>query len=89
MSNDNDEYCRFMFKRVMDYINENKIREAGLSFLSDCDKKNIDLGILKMMFLYQTNKYDLIKLICGYPFMPSDLRIYYDDPEKAMIDYKM
>ena len=86
MTAKNDEYCRWMFTRVMAYINENKIQEAALSFLSDCDKEDINLGILHMLFINQTNKYDLIQLICGYSFMPSDLSIYYDNPEKAFLE---
>jgi hypothetical protein len=31
----NDEYCRFMFRRVMDYLKNNKVMEAGMSFASD------------------------------------------------------
>lgn len=83
------EYCRWMFKRVMGYINNNDVKQAGISFASDCNTKGIDLGFLKMMFFYQNDKYELIKLICGYSFMPPDLKIYYDNPQKALIDFKI
>ena len=83
----NDDYCRFMFKRVMEYLNKNDVKNAGVSFVSDCNKKEIDLGILTMLFFSQTDKNELIKLVCGYPFMPPDLRQYYDNPEKAFVDY--
>jgi len=82
-----DEYCRWMFRRVMDYIKENKVKEAGASFASDCNKRDIDLGFLGMMLFHQRDKHELIKLICGYSFMPADLKIYYDKPEKAILDY--
>ena len=83
-----DEYCRWMFQRVMEYINRNEIKEAGISFAIDCNKKDIDLGFLRMMFFNQSDKYSLIKLICGYSFMPQEFQKYYDNPEKALIDYK-
>ena len=76
-----------MFRRVMNYIKENKVKEAGVYFASECNKRDIDLGILKIMFFNQIDKYKLIKLICGYSFIPDDLKIYYDKPEKAIIDY--
>ena len=83
------DYCRFMFKRVMEYVNNNDVKNAGISFASDCNKKGIDLGFLSMLFFRQTDKNELIKLVCGYPFMPPDLRQYYDNTEKAFDDYKM
>lgn len=87
-SQNDDEYCRWMFKRVMEYVNNNDIKNAGISFASDCNKKQIDLGFLGLMLFNQTDKYELIKLICGFSFMPSDLSIYYDNPQKALENYK-
>jgi len=84
----NDEYCRFMFRRVMDYLKNNKVMEAGMSFASDCNKKDIDLGFLGMFLFKQTDENELIKLVCGYHFMPADLKKYYDNPQKAFIDYQ-
>jgi hypothetical protein len=41
------------------------------------------------MFLFkQTDENELIKLVCGYHFMPADLKKYYDNPQKAFIDYQ-
>jgi hypothetical protein len=85
---DHDKYCRWMFQRVMEYVNRNKIKEAGISFVSDCHKRDIDLGFLEMMLFHQSDKYSLIKLICGYSFMPPEFQKYYDNPEQALIDYK-
>ena len=40
------------------------------------------------MFLFkQTDKNDLIRLVCGYNFITDDSKKYYDNPEKAFIDY--
>lgn len=77
-----------MFQRVMEYVNKNEIELAGKSFVSDCNKRYIDLDIFKYMLFNETDKYSLIKLICGLHFMPRDLKKYYDNPEKALIDYK-
>lgn len=57
----NDEYCRFMFKRVIEYLNKNDIKNVGISFASDCNKKEIYLEILTMLFFKQTDKIELIK----------------------------
>ena len=76
-----------MFRRVMDYLKNNQVMEAGMSFASDCNKKDINLGFLGMFLFKQTDKNDLIRLVCGYHFMPDDLKKYYDNPEKAFIDY--
>ena len=86
-----DEYCRFMFKRVMGYLinkEPNSSFEAGCSFASDCDKSKIDLGGLALfLFTKENSAEDVIKLVCGYSFMPKDLRLYYERPEQAFIDY--
>lgn len=86
-----DEYCRFMFKRVMEYLINKKTNysfEAGCSFASDCNKSKLDLGGLGLfLFKKENTAEDVIKLVCGYSFMPKDLRLYYEKPEKAFEDY--
>lgn len=82
-----DDYCRLMFKKVMEYLQKDEVQLAGSTFACDCNKMNIDLGPIKCLFFCQSDKNELIKLISGYSFMPSDIKQYYYNPEKAFIDF--
>jgi hypothetical protein len=86
--NDDDKYCRFMFTRVMEYLNKKQVKEAGISFASDCNKKGIQLGFIGMMLFNQKDENELLRIICGFHFMPTDLKQYYHNPQKAFEDYK-
>ena len=81
------EDYRMIFRRVMEYLQKDDVRQGLMSFLSDCIKYDIDLGMLKMYFLTITDKNELIKTIAGYTFMPDDIKAYYINPDKAFKDY--
>ena len=87
MDEPDEKYAEFMFNRVMQYLHKDDVKNAAMSFLSDCNKGKIDLGILTMMFPHVTDKKMLLNLICGYPWQPEKIKKYYDNQNKAFTDY--
>ena len=76
----------FIFKRMMEYILENNFEEARRSILSDISK--IDNNPLSgMIIMSSENSIDLIKNVAGFYFMSEKVQTYYNNPEKALIDY--
>ena len=80
---DND----YIFKRMMDYIIEDNFEEARMSILSDISKiDNNPMG--SMIIMSSKNIIELIKNTSGFSFMSENIKKYYSNPEKALIDYK-
>ena len=80
---DND----YIFKRMMDYIIEDNFEEARMSILSDISKiDNNPMG--SMIIMSSKNIIELIKNTSGFSFMSENIKKYYFNPEKALIDYK-
>jgi len=80
---DNDIF----FKRMMDYIIEDKFDEARKSILSDISKiDNNPMG--GMIIMSSKNTIELIKNASGFAFMSDKIKKYYENPEKALADYK-
>ena len=77
----------FIFKRMMEYIIENKFEQAKMSILSDISK--IDSNPLSSMIIMTSkNSIELIKNVSGFAFMSKKIKSYYENPEKALNDYK-
>ena len=79
---DND----FIFKRMMVHILENKFEEARSSIISDISKidNNPASG---MIIMSSKDSMELIKNVAGFYFMSEKVQTYYNNPEKALIDY--
>ena len=81
---DND----FIFKRMMEYINESNFEEARNSILSDISKID-DNPISSMIIMSSQNDKELIKNVAGFHFMSERIQRYYNNPEKALNDYSI
>lgn len=77
----------FIFKRMMEYIIQNNFEDAKKSIISDISK--IDSNPLSSMIIMTSkNSLELIKNASGFAFMSKKIKSYYDNPEKALNDYK-
>ena len=77
----------FIFKRMMDYIIQDKFQEARMSILSDISKiDNNPMG--GMIIMSSKNSIELIKNASGFAFMSDKIKKYYENPKKALTDYK-
>jgi hypothetical protein len=82
-----EKYAEYMFKRVMQYLHKGEVKNAAMSFLSDCNKRGINLGFFTMVLLTTADKNMLLNVICGFPWQPNKIKAYYDNQDKAFIDY--
>ena len=87
MDEPDEKYAEYMFNRVMQYLHKGEVKNAAMSFVSDCNKGKIDLVFFTMVFLEVTDKNMLLNLICGYPWQPKKIKQYYDNQNKAFTDY--
>jgi hypothetical protein len=72
---------------MMEHILENKFEEAKNSIL--CDISKIDNNPLSgMIIMSSKDSIELIKNTAGFHFMSKEVQTYYNNPEKAFIDYK-
>ena len=82
-----DSNGEFIFKRMMDYILKDDFHNAKMSIMSDLSK--IDNNPLtNVVIMSSQDVISLIKNAAGFHFMSQNIQQYYDNPEKALIDYK-
>jgi len=79
--------CELIFERMMKYIIEDNFNEARMSILSDISKiDNNPMG--GMIIMSSKNSIELIKNASGFAFMSDKIKKYYENPKKALTDYK-
>ena len=72
---------------MMDYILNDDFNNAKMSIMSDLSK--IDSNPLtSVVIMSSQDPISLIKNAAGFHFMSQNIQQYYDNPEKALIDYK-
>lgn len=77
----------FIFRRMMEYILRNDFENARSSIVSDISK--IDNNPLSgMIIMSSQDSIELIKNVAGFPFMNEKIQTYYNNPQKALNDYK-
>jgi hypothetical protein len=85
-----EEIARFAFNRSIEYLQNNDLENAKLSFMSDINKSKLNNNPLMFIIINsaRTSK-DLIKQMSGFCYMPKDIQEYYDHPEKCMRKYNI
>ena len=72
---------------MMDYILKYDFHNAKMSIMSDLSK--IDNNPLSSVGIMSSqDAISVIKNAAGFNFMSQNIQQYYDNPEKALIDYK-
>jgi len=82
-----DSSTEFIFKRMMDYILKDEFNNAKMSIMSDLSKMD-DKPLTSMIIMSSQDPISLIKNAAGVHFMSENIQQYYNNPEKALIDYK-
>ena len=77
----------FVFERMMDYIIRNDLNEAKASAISDMNKMNDNYSSYIIIIMNARTKTELIKVMAGFTIMSDKVKEYYNNPQKAIIDY--
>ena len=83
----NDSNSEFIFKRMMDYILKDDLLNAKMSIMSDLSKID-ENPLTSRVIMSSQDAISLIKNVAGFHLMSQNIQQYYDNPEKALIDYK-
>ena len=76
-----------VFRTMMEYILKNDFRNAQLSAMSDMLKYD-DNNLSGMIIMTAKNQLELIKIMAGFATMSDGIKEYYNNPEKAINDYR-
>ena len=76
--------CESLLRNVVKNLKDGIVMNAGLEFVSDCNKANIDLGPLALTLLESTKSNEVLEIVCGYPWMPSKIQELRKYPDKVM-----
>ena len=82
-----DSNSEFIFKRMMDYILNDDFNNAKMSIMSDLSKID-ENPLTSRVIMSSQDAISLIKNVAGFNLMSQNIQQYYDNPEKALIDYK-
>ena len=82
-----DSNSEFIFKRMMDYILNDDFNNAKMSIMSDLSKID-ENQLTSRVIMPSQDAISLIKNVAGFHLMSQNIQQYYDNPEKALIDYK-
>ena len=78
----------FIFNRMMEYIIKDDFDNAKRSAISDISKQN-ENPISFMIINTAKDNLELIKIMAGFNSMNNKIKNYYNNPEQALIDYKL
>ena len=76
----------FVFQRMMEYIVKNDFDTAKVSIMNDMNKIS-DSCLSSMIIMRANTDIELIKIVAGFSIMSDKVKQYYNNPEKAIIDY--
>ena len=82
-----DSSTEFIFKRMMDYVLKDDLLNAKISIMSDLSKID-ENPLTSRVIMSSQDAISLIKNVAGFHLMSQNIQLYYDNPEKALIDYK-
>ena len=76
----------FVFQRMMEYIVKNDFDTAKVSIMNDMNKIS-DSSISSMLVMKAETDIELIKIVAGFAIMSDKVKQYYNNPDKAIVDY--
>jgi hypothetical protein len=83
-----EEHFKWAFARVIEYLKRGDCMNAKMSFISDYNKDgHIESynPLLNMIIQFAPNNpHEIIKAIAGLGEAPSDIKVFYDNPQLAL-----
>ena len=77
----------FLFQRMMQLILQKKFEEAKASAISDMNKVGEVSSLSIMLIMTAKNNEELIKVVAAFSIMSDEVKQYYTNPQKALVDY--